>query len=72
MTKKPQESVQSLGALLQKQVANQIMTDRLSDNPRATYTELAESAAVYLDHDEWLDNPEHWIWDMALSIGDPT
>ena len=29
-------------------------------------TNLAEECAKYLDHDEWLDDSDHIIWDIAL------
>lgn len=29
-------------------------------------TRLAEEAAHYFDHDEWLDDETHWVWDLAL------
>ena len=57
---------------LQQAAALRYMNALLRETPQASYTNLAEHAAQELDHDEWLDNPEHWIWDMALSIGDPT
>lgn len=31
-----------------------------------TATQLAEDCANALDHHEWLDDFEHWIWDIAL------
>lgn len=34
------------------------------------YTRLAEEAAHYFDHDEWLDDETHWIWDLALQEGE--
>ena len=29
-------------------------------------TALSEAAACDCDHDEWLDDETHWIWDFAL------
>jgi hypothetical protein len=29
-------------------------------------TALAEAAAHHFDHNEWLDNPDHWVWDAAI------
>ena len=29
-------------------------------------TELAENCADSLDHHEWLDDPDHWIWEIAM------
>lgn len=51
--------------------ARRAMFNHLACDPDASATALAESAAITLGHDEWLDDPEHWIWDLALSIGDP-
>ena len=34
-------------------------------------TSLAEDAAhnaLENDHDEWLDDESHWIWDIAIEI----
>lgn len=33
-------------------------------------TQLAEEAAHRCKHPEWLDDPDHWIWDMALEEGE--
>ena len=34
------------------------------------YTKIAEDCAIAMDHDEWLDDETHWIWDLALDILD--
>lgn len=34
------------------------------------FTGLAESAAINLDHPEWLDDDTHEIWDLAIVIGE--
>jgi hypothetical protein len=47
------------------------MFNHLTCDPDASATALAESAAITLGHDEWLDDPDHWIWDLALEIGEP-
>ena len=34
-------------------------------------TALAENAAHHADsedHDEWLDDSTHWVWDLAIEI----
>ena len=31
-----------------------------------TATELAESAAIDMHNDQWLDDSNHWIWELAL------
>ena len=51
--------------------ARRAMFNHLACDPHASATALAESAAITLGHDEWLDDPDHWIWDLALEIGDP-
>lgn len=33
-------------------------------------TQLAEAAADTFEHDEWLDDPEHWIWELAVEFFD--
>jgi hypothetical protein len=33
-------------------------------------TTLAEDAAHALGHDEWLDDAEHFIWEMAARVAD--
>lgn len=52
----------------QKKEARSRMRGELYDDPNATATELAEVAAWEMDHDEWLDDPDHWIWDIALEV----
>jgi hypothetical protein len=29
-------------------------------------TDAAESCAWELGHDEWLDDPDHWVWELAI------
>jgi len=36
----------------------------------ANLTELAEGAAHAVGHDEWLDDPDHWIWDEAIQAAE--
>ena len=31
-------------------------------------TQFVENCAHEFDHDEWLDDPDHWVWDMALDF----
>lgn len=31
-------------------------------------TGLAEDCALEFDHDEWLDDPDHWIWEVAVEV----
>ena len=31
------------------------------------YTACAEGAAHYVDHDEWLDDPDHPVWEWAVA-----
>jgi len=30
------------------------------------YTKLSEETAHHLDRDEWLDDPDHWIWELSI------
>jgi hypothetical protein len=50
--------------------AQRIMEYHLQDNCKATPTELAENAAIHLDHDEWLDDSDHWIWELAIEVSE--
>jgi hypothetical protein len=34
------------------------------------YTKLAESCATAIGVSTWLDDSDHWIWDIAITIGD--
>ena len=36
----------------------------------ANLTQLAEEAAQVLGHDEWLDDPDHIAWDIAVEVAD--
>jgi len=49
-------------------VARSLTRAFLEDNPDATMTEMAEYAALSCSHPEWLDDPEHFIWDLALEV----
>jgi len=40
------------------------------DNGRLNFTSLAEAAAHQFNHDEWLDDETHWVWDLAVDVGD--
>jgi len=31
-------------------------------------TSLAEAAAHAVDHDEWLDDEQHWVWELAIQV----
>ena len=33
------------------------------------YTRLAENAAWHFNHDEWLDDECHWVWELAIQVG---
>lgn len=37
-------------------------------NEFETATALAESAATRWQKPEWLDDPDHWIWEVAIDI----
>lgn len=38
--------------------------ERITDEP--CYTQLAEAAADAFDHDEWLDDEQSEVWDLAI------
>ncbi len=38
----------------------------LGDGDEANATQIAENIAHEMDHDEWLDDHTHWIWDVAM------
>jgi hypothetical protein len=33
-------------------------------------TRLAEETAQVMEHDEWLDDPDHIIWDVAVEVSE--
>ena len=37
-------------------------------NEFETATALAESAAITWQKPEWLDDDQHWIWDVAIDV----
>lgn len=39
-------------------------------NGSVNYTRLAENAAWHFNRDQWLDDMDHWIWDLAVDVGD--
>lgn len=45
--------------------AVKVIKATLNESPRTTPTELATHTAIALDHKEWLEDPDHWIWNMA-------
>lgn len=52
-----------------KHWARQWMEDYTHEVTKPLYaTQLAEACANALKQDEWLDDPEHWIWDIALEF----
>lgn len=38
-------------------------------NREVNRTQLAENAAHAFDHDEWLDDPDHFVWELAQKAG---
>jgi len=63
-------------ALLKRRAENHMIQcldfdyELFSDCGEVNCTKLAEEAAKHLDHDEWLDDETHWIWDMAFEVAD--
>ena len=35
-------------------------------------TAMAEDAALAFEQDQWLDDPDHWIWELAIEVTDKT
>lgn len=33
------------------------------------FTGLAEGAAGHFEHDEWLYDDHHWVWNAAVNVG---
>jgi len=44
--------------------------DNYIDMGSVNLTKLAEGAAHAFDHDEWLDDETHWVWDVAITAAD--
>lgn len=40
---------------------------RVNADDCETATNLAEWAADEFDHHEWCDDPDHWVWELALN-----
>jgi len=47
--------------------AQELLALPFNDSERNA-THLAENAAVEFDHDEWLDDETHWVWEFALDF----
>ena len=50
--------------ITQRDIKRYLQT-RISLYPDLTATQIAEDAAHYFYHDEWLDDETNWIWDLA-------
>lgn len=51
--------------------ARQWMEDYTHEVTKPLYaTQLAEACANALEQDEWLDDPDHFIWEIALEFYD--
>jgi hypothetical protein len=35
---------------------------------KGNITQFVENCAHDFNHDEWLDDPDHWVWEMALEF----
>lgn len=40
----------------------------LAEDPSMNSTQLAESTAWDFNHDEWLDDETHEVWDIAFDV----
>jgi len=45
-----------------------IMRNIMDIEPLDNATILAEECAATMDHDEWLDDPDHVVWEVALEF----
>jgi len=61
---------QDYGMLPERKVRKVMGEAMMSGDPPENMTELAEIAAWELEHDEWLDDPTHPVWDWALETWD--
>lgn len=50
--------------------AKTAMRSLLAASPDLNATCLAEHAADVLDRPDWLDDPEHWVWDLAADVAE--
>lgn len=41
-----------------------------SDTNEVNCTQLAENTAHELNHDEWLDDSDHILWDFAVDVAE--
>jgi hypothetical protein len=41
-----------------------------SDTREVNRTQLAENTAHALNHDEWLDDSDHILWDFAIDVAE--
>lgn len=44
--------------------------DIIEPDGRPNLTRLAEEAAWHFDHDEWLDDELHFVWEAAIDAAD--
>ena len=54
-------------ALAQKMLGY-MQRERASHDNATSLAEDAAHNALDTDHDEWLDDEQHWIWEMALRV----
>ena len=50
---------------MKRRVKNWMIINR---NGFENATELAEFAAHEFGHSEWLDDSDHWIWELAIDF----
>lgn len=46
------------------------VVDECREGGEVNLTLLAEAAADEFDRDKWLDDPDHWVWDLAIEVKD--
>ena len=62
----PKKRTSTMQRLVRDWMWNEVRIREL-DAGEVNMTQLAEDAAHAFDHDEWLDDPDHWIWDAAAN-----
>lgn len=50
-----------------KRAVSRDMDQLVRENPGLTATEIAETVAWDRACSDWLDDPDHWVWDLALT-----
>lgn len=63
----PKKGTSVMQRLVKNWMWNEIRIREL-DAGQVNMTMLAEEAAHAFDRDDWLDDPDHWVWDAAADM----